>query len=49
MQCIKYGFQVGCIDEISYVLKKLNSVDVLTKPNSPLSETLELLPFTGRL
>ena len=47
--CIRYEFQVGIFDEISWIPGKLNLADVLTKPNSPLTDVLQLTLYNGRL
>lgn len=47
--CIRHEFQVGNVDEISWIPGKLNLADVLTKPDSPLTDMLQLTLFTGRL
>lgn len=38
--CIRCKFQVGCVDETSWIPANLNLADVLTKPDSPLSDAL---------
>lgn len=45
----RYECRAGCTDEISWIPGRFNLADVLTEPDSPLSETLQLTPFTGRL
>lgn len=47
--CIRYEFQVGNVDEITWIPGKLNLADVLTKKDSMLSEALQLTLYTGRL
>ena len=47
--CIRYEFQVGSVDLITWVPGKLNLADVLTKPDSPLTDVLQLTLYTGRI
>lgn len=47
MSCIRYEFQVGCIDMVSWRPGKLNVADIFTKPHSPLAEMIQLSFFTG--
>ncbi len=47
--CIRYEFQTGSVNEISWIPGKMNLADVLTKTDSPLSEALKLTMFNGKL
>lgn len=47
--CTRYEFQVGWVDEISWIQGKLNLADVLKKPDSPLREASRLVQYTRRL
>lgn len=47
--CIRYEFQTGCIDAITWIPGKLNLADVLTKSDSPLTDALQLTLYTGRI
>lgn len=47
--CIRFEFQVGSINQITWVPGKLNLADSFTKPNSQLTETLQLTLYSGRL
>lgn len=47
--CIRFEFQVGCVDKITWIPGKINLADVLTKTDSPLLEALQLTLFNGRL
>ena len=47
--CIIFEFQVGGVDKITWIPGKINLADVLTKTNSPLTDSLQLTLFTGRL
>ena len=46
---IRFEFQVGSVDKITWIPGKLNLADVLTKPDSPLTEALQLTLFPGKL
>lgn len=46
---IKYGFQVGNVNEISGIAGKLYLADVLTKSGKSLNDMLQLKLFTGRI
>ena len=47
--CIRFEFQVGSINKITWLPGKLNLADALTKRDSPLTEVLQLTLYTGRI
>lgn len=49
MPCIKYELQTGCVDEITWIYRKINEVDFLAKYDSPLTAALQLNLYTGLL
>lgn len=49
VSCIRFKFQVGSLDKITWLPGKLNLADALTKQDSPLTEALRLTLYTGRL
>lgn len=46
---IRFEFQVGNIDNISWIPGKINLVHALTKKDSPLTDSVQLSLFSGRL
>lgn len=49
VSCIRYEFQTGNVNELSWITGKLNLSDPLTKADSSLTESLQLLLSTGHL
>lgn len=49
VSCIRYDFQTGAVDEISWIPGHANLADPLTKKDSCLTDALQLTLFTGRL
>jgi len=49
VSCIRFEFQTGNVERISWIPGKLNLADPLTKKDSPLTDMLQLSLFTGRL
>lgn len=46
--CITHEFQVGSLDEVSWIPRNLNLADVLKKQNCPLGDPLLSTLYTGR-
>lgn len=47
--CIRYEFQTGAVEKISWIPGNTNLADPLTKKDSSLTDTLRLTLFSGRL
>ena len=47
--CIRFEFQVGNLDQITWIPGKTNLADALTKRDSPLTDALQLTLFSGLL
>lgn len=47
--CIRYEFQTGAVEKISWIPGSVNLADPLTKKDSSLTDALQLTLFTGRL
>ena len=46
---IRYEFETHKINRMVWIPGKLNSADAITKPDSPLCQTLQLLMFSGTI
>ena len=49
VSCIRFEFQTGAVDTISWIPGQANLADPLTKKDSCLTDALQLTLFTGRL
>lgn len=47
--CIRFEFQTGAVDKISWIPGNLNLADPLTKKDSQLTDLLQLSLFSGKL
>lgn len=47
--CIRYEFQTGAVEKISWIPGTTNLADPLTKKNSSLTDVLQLTLFSGRI
>lgn len=48
MSSIRFELVTGSVDKITNIPGKTNLADVLTKPDSPLTEALLMTLFTGK-
>lgn len=49
VSCIRFEFQTGAVDKISWVPGNVNLADPLTKKDSQLTDMLQLTLFSGKL
>lgn len=49
VSCIRYEFQTGAVDKISWIPGQANLAEPLTKKDSSLTDAIQLNLFTGRL
>lgn len=49
VSCIRFELQVGSVSDITWIPGKINLVDPLTKPDSPITDSLQLPLFNVRL
>ena len=49
VSCIRFEFQTGAVDQISWIPGRINLADPLTKKDSSITGALQLTLFTGRL